>query len=69
MKGTIKVKAKNPEATLRELFARWLRGNRLSAILTPAYSAAGTATMALVSDPEKLADAAPLLPAMAVNAA
>jgi formate dehydrogenase (coenzyme F420) beta subunit len=69
MKGTLKVDAKNPEATLRGLYARWLKEGRLSAILTPAYSAGGTATVALVSNPDKLADAAPLLPAMAVNAA
>ena len=44
MKGTLKVDAKNPEETVRSLFAKWLRENRLSAILTPAYSASGTAT-------------------------
>jgi formate dehydrogenase subunit beta len=69
MKGTIKVSGKNPEAAVRDLFAKWLKENRLSAILTPAFSASGTATMALVSDPQKLGDAAPFLPAMAVNAA
>lgn len=69
MKGTLKVKARNPEATLRELFARWLTEGRLSAIMVPAYSAGGTATLALVSNPEKLADAVPLMPAMAVNSA
>ncbi|MBM3323632.1 hypothetical protein FJY69_09190, partial [candidate division WOR-3 bacterium] len=69
MKGTLKVAARNPEATLRDLFRRWLKENRLSAILVPAYSATGTATMALLSNPEKMDDAAPLLPAMAVNAA
>lgn len=69
MKGTINVAGRNPEATIRDLFAKWLRESRLSAILTPAYSASGTATMALVSDPQRLDNAAPLLPAMAVNAA
>jgi formate dehydrogenase subunit beta len=69
MKGTIQVESKNPEATIRGLFAQWLKDGKLSAILTPAYSAAGTATVALVSNPEKLAEAAPLLPAMGVNAA
>ena len=69
MKGTLKVDAKNPEAAIRGLFAKWLKDSRLSAILTPAYSAAGTATMALVSDPEKLAEAAPLMPAMGDNSA
>jgi len=69
MKGTLKVEAKNPEATIRGLFARWLKDSRLSAILVPAYSAGGIATVALFSNPEKLSEAAPLLPAMAVNAA
>ncbi len=69
MKGTLKVEAKNPEATIRSLFARWLKEGKLSAILTPAYSSAGTATVALISNPDKLAGAAPLMPAMGVNAA
>jgi formate dehydrogenase subunit beta len=69
MKGILKVNAKNPEATIRGLFAKWLKENRLSAILAPAYSASGTATMALFSNPDKLAEAAPLLPAMGVNSA
>jgi formate dehydrogenase subunit beta len=69
MKGTLKVDAKNPEATIRGLFAKWLKESKLSAILTPAYSAAGTATVALFSNPEKLGEAAPLLPAMGVNSA
>jgi formate dehydrogenase (coenzyme F420) beta subunit len=69
MKGTFKVQDRNPEQALRDMFARWLKENKLSAILTPAYSASGTATVALVSNPDKLAEAAPLLPAMAVNAA
>jgi formate dehydrogenase subunit beta len=67
MKGILKVEAKNPEATVRDLFAKWLTESKLTAVLTPAYSATGTATMALVSNPEKLAEAAPLLPAMGVN--
>jgi formate dehydrogenase subunit beta len=65
----LKVKAKNPSATLRELFAGWLADGRLAAMLVPAMAKSGAATLALVSDPAKLADAAPLLPAMAVNAA
>jgi formate dehydrogenase subunit beta len=69
MKGTYKVQGRNPEQAIRDLFARWLKESKLSAILTPAYSTAGTATVALVSNPEKLGEAAPLLPAMAVNAA
>jgi len=69
MKGILKVDAKNPEAAIRGLFAKWLKESRLSAILTPAYSATGTATMALVSSPEKLVEAAPLMPAMGVNSA
>jgi len=69
MKGILKVDAKNPEATICNLFARWLKEGRLAAILTPAYSSAGIATVALVSNPEKLSEAAPLLPAMGVNAA
>ncbi|MEO0077911.1 MAG: Coenzyme F420 hydrogenase/dehydrogenase, beta subunit C-terminal domain [candidate division WOR-3 bacterium] len=69
MKGMLKVKDKNPSATLRELCRQWLRENRLSGILMPAYSKSGTATMALASDPARMDDAAPLLPAMAVNAA
>lgn len=69
MKGTLKVDGKNPEATIRSLFARWLKESKLSAVLAPAYSTAGTATVALVSDPEKLSEAAPLLPAMGVNCA
>ena len=36
MKGTLKVNAKNPEATIRGLFAKWLKESRLSAVLTPA---------------------------------
>jgi formate dehydrogenase subunit beta len=69
VKGTLKVEGKNPEATIRSLFAKWLKESRLSAILTPAYSAAGTATVALFSNPERLEEAAPLLPAMGVNSA
>jgi formate dehydrogenase subunit beta len=69
MNGTLKVDAKNPETTIRGLFARWLKEGKLSAILSPAYSASGTATVALFSNPEKLDEAAPLLPAMGVNAA
>jgi formate dehydrogenase subunit beta len=69
MKGILKVDAKNPEAAVRNLFAKWLKEDKLSAILAPAYSTTGTATMALVSNPEKLAEAAPLLPAMGVNSA
>ncbi len=69
MKGTLKVAARNPEATLRDLLRHWLKENKLLSILVPAYSASGTATLALVSNPEKMDDAAPLLPAMAVNAA
>jgi formate dehydrogenase subunit beta len=69
MKGTLKVDAKNSEEAIRSLFAKWLKEDRLSAILTPAYSASGTATMALVSNPDKLAEAAPLMPAMGVNSA
>jgi len=69
MKGTLKVDAKSPETAIRGLFAKWLKENRLSAILTPAYSASGTATMALVSNPDKLDEAAPLMPAMGVNSA
>lgn len=65
----LKVKAKNPSAALRELFAGWLSEGRLSAILVPAMAKSGAATLALVSDPAKMADTAPLLPAMAVNAA
>ncbi|MFO7674879.1 MAG: Coenzyme F420 hydrogenase/dehydrogenase, beta subunit C-terminal domain [bacterium] len=67
--GMLKVKAKNPSQALRELFAGWLEGGRLSAMLVPVMAKSGAATLALVSDPAKLADAAPLLPAMAVNAA
>jgi formate dehydrogenase subunit beta len=69
MKGTYKVEAKNPEATLRDLAARWLKEGKLTAILMPAYSRSGTATVALVGDPARMQDAAPLLPAMGVNAA
>jgi formate dehydrogenase subunit beta len=69
VKGTLKVKDRNPEQTARDLFAKWLKESRLSAILTPAYSASGTATMTMVSNPEKLGETAPLMPAMAVNAA
>jgi len=69
MKGILKVEARNPEGAVRGLLARWLKESKLSAILAPAYSATGTATMALFSSPDKLAEAAPLLPAMGVNAA
>jgi formate dehydrogenase subunit beta len=69
MNGILKVRDKNPEATLRDLFAGWLRDGRLSAIMLPAFSPSGAATLVLVSDPEKMVDAAPLMPAMAVNAA
>lgn len=69
MKGILKTVDRNPEATLRGLFARWLEDGRLSAVLVPALAKSGAATMALVSDPEKLAGTAPLLPAFAVNSA
>lgn len=65
----LKVKEKNPSRALRELFAGWLNEGRLSALLLPAMAKSGAATLVLVSDPAKLADTAPLLPAMAVNAA
>lgn len=67
--GMLKVKDKNPEATLRELVAGWLKEGQLSAILVPVLAKSGAATAALVSDPDKIAGTAPLLPAMAVNAA
>ena len=67
--GMLKVKDKNAEAALREVFAGWLKDGKLSALLVPAFSAGGSATMALVSDPDKLGDVMPLQPAMAVNAA
>jgi len=67
--GMIEVKEKNPSATLRELFAGWLKEGRLAAMLVPAMSQSGSATLVLVTDPEKMAATAPLLPAMAVNAA
>lgn len=69
MKGILKVKDRNPEATVRALLGQWLNEGRLGAVLVPAYSKSGAATMALVTEPDKLADAMPLLPAMAVNAA
>lgn len=69
MKGILPVIDNDPEGTLRRLFAQWLSDNRLAAILAPAYSATGCATMALVSDPAHITETAPLLPAMAVNAA
>lgn len=67
--GMLKVKMKNPSQALRELFAGWLGEGRLSAMLLPVMAKSGAATLALVSDPAKMADTAPLLPAMAVNAA
>lgn len=69
MSGTLKVKDKNPEATLRELFSGWLRDGKLSAMLVPALTKSGAATLVLVSDPGKMGSTAPLLPAMAVNGA
>ncbi len=69
MKGLLKTRDKNPEATLQELFAGWLKDGKLSAILVPAMSGSGAATMALVSNPDRMKDTAPLMPAMAVNAA
>lgn len=69
MKGTLRVSANDPEATLRELFAGWLSAGKLSAMLVPVFAESGAATMALVSDPAKMKGTAPLLPAMAVNAA
>lgn len=69
MKGILKVTGRNPEQALRDLFAGWLRADRLSALLVPAWSKSGAATLALIADPEKMAETSPLLPAMAVNAA
>lgn len=67
--GFLKVQNQNPEETLRQVFAGWLREHKLTAILAPALSSAGSATLALVSEPEKLGSVMPLQPAMAVNAA
>ena len=67
--GMLKVKDNNPEATLRATFAGWLKEHKLTGLLVPAFSAKGSATMALVSDPGKFEDVMPLQPAMAVNAA
>jgi formate dehydrogenase (coenzyme F420) beta subunit len=67
--GMLKVKDHNPEATLRTVLAGWLKQRKLTGLLVPAFSAGGSATMALVSEPDKLADVMPLQPAMAVNAA
>lgn len=69
MKGILKVKDRNPEATVRALLGQWLSEGKLGAVLVPAYSKSGAATMALVSEPDKLGDAMPLMPSMAVNAA
>ena len=68
-RGLLKVADKDPEGALRGLLAGWLEDGRLNAVLVPALAKTGAATMALVSDPGKIASAAPLLPAMAVNAA
>lgn len=65
----MKVQHQNPEETLRQVFAGWLKEHKLTAILAPALSAKGSATLALVSEPGKLASVMPLQPAMAVNAA
>lgn len=69
MKGILEVTDRNPEQTIRDLCAGWLSSDRLAALLVPAWSAAGAATLALVTDPQKMDDASPLLPAMSVNAA
>ena len=68
-RGLLKVADRDPDGALRELLAGWLKDGRLNAVLVPALAKTGAATMALVSDPGKMASAAPLLPAMAVNAA
>jgi len=67
--GMLKVRDRNPEAALRAVFAGWLKEHKLTGLLVPAFSDKGSATMALVSDPNKLGDVMPLQPAMAVNAA
>ncbi|MEO0085087.1 MAG: 4Fe-4S dicluster domain-containing protein [candidate division WOR-3 bacterium] len=69
MKGILKVTDRNPEQKIRELCANWLRSEKLSGLLLPAWSPAGAATLALITDPQKVGDTSPLLPAMAVNAA
>lgn len=67
--GTLKVENKNPEESLRRVYARWLSEGRLAAILVPAFSRTGVASPAFISAPEKVVGTAPLLPAMAVNSA
>jgi len=69
MKGILKVTGRDPEQAIRDLCAGWLRSDRLAAVLVPAWSKSGAALLALITDPEKMADISPLLPAMAVNAA
>ncbi|MBN2538043.1 formate dehydrogenase, partial [candidate division WOR-3 bacterium] len=69
MNGILKVADKNPEGTIRALLAGWLESGRVTAVLVPALARTGAATMALVSDAAKLVGTAPLLPAMATNAA
>uniref|UniRef100_A0A7V3UZP4 4Fe-4S ferredoxin-type domain-containing protein n=1 Tax=candidate division WOR-3 bacterium TaxID=2052148 RepID=A0A7V3UZP4_UNCW3 len=65
----IKVQENNPQQTLRNLYAQWLKNEQVSALLVPAVSATGVFAPVLFSDPEKVSNISPLLPVMSVNAA
>lgn len=67
--GIVKVENRNLEQTLRQIYAWWLREKKVSALLVPAVSSTGVLGPAIISTPERVADTAPLLPAMAVNSA
>jgi len=65
----IRVRERDPEQTLRDIFANWLKQGKIAALLLPAVSRTGVTAPALISDPGKMDRASPLLPVMAVNAA
>lgn len=67
--GVFKVDDHNPEQAFRDVCARWLKEEKLSAILVPAVSPLGVVAPALVTTPEAVKRIAPLCPAMSVNGA
>ncbi|MGQ9707861.1 MAG: 4Fe-4S dicluster domain-containing protein [bacterium] len=67
--GMLTVRNGDPEQEVLEIFARWLKSKKLSAILVPAVSQTGVIAPVLISDPDRINQASPFLPAMSVNSA
>ncbi len=65
----LRVRRKDPEATVVEMFSNWLRSGKVAGLLVPAVSKLGIAVPVLFSDPERVDNVHPFLPVMKVNGA